>query len=110
MAQRGRPKKPKTTTPVLSEVQLELMEAYSTKNNETEALYKDLAKIKDLVSSALRQVALMDDCETVAAAAFRAGRAYGPLDEANDKIEEMLTTLYEHEDFNFDHWDDINDN
>ena len=49
----------------------------------------------------------MDEAENLSQAAFKAGRAYGPLDEVNDKIEEMLTTLYEHEDFNFDHWDDV---
>lgn len=107
MARRGRPKK---ETTVLSPVQQELMEAYSTKHDETEALYKDLAKIKDLLSSALRQVSFIDEVETVAEAAFKAGRAYGPLDEANDKVEEMLTNLYEHDDFNFDHWDDITNN
>lgn len=105
---RGR--KPKQKEPVLSPVEQELMQVYSTKHDETEVLYKDLAKIKDLLSSALRHVGFIDEVETIAEAAFKAGRAYGPLDQANDKVEEMLTSLYEHEDFNFDHWDDITEN
>jgi hypothetical protein len=53
-------------------------------------------------------VALTDESETVAEAAFRAGRAYGPLSDANDKLEEVLDRMYENNDF--DHWDDIFDN
>ena len=104
---RGR--KPKETTPVLNETQKELMQVYSTAHDETVALYKDLAKIKDLLNTALRHVGFIDECESIGEAAFKAGRAYGPLDEANDKVEEMLTSLYENGDFNFDHWEDIND-
>jgi hypothetical protein len=77
---------------------------------QLKALYNDLAQIKHWLDLSLRQIGFMDGVENVAEAAFRAGRAYAPLDEANDKIEEMLTTLYEHEDFNFDHWDDLSDN
>ena len=106
----GRKPKLKTITPVLNSVEQELKQVYSTKHDETEALYKDLAKIKDLLGTALRHVGFMDEVETVAEAAFKAGRAYGPLDEASEKVEEMLTNLYEHEDFNFDHWDDVLDN
>jgi len=45
---RGR--KPKTATPVLTPIQQELMGVYSVKHDETVALYKDLAKIKDLLT------------------------------------------------------------
>ena len=50
----------------------------------------------------------MDEVETVAAAAFKAGRAYSFLDNANDKLEEILDGIYGNNDF--DHWDDINEN
>jgi hypothetical protein len=104
---RGR--KPKTATPVLTPVEQELMGVYSVKHDETVALYKDLAKIKDLLNTALRHVGFIDECESIGEAAFKAGRAYGPLDEANDKVESMLESLYENGDFNFDHWEDLND-
>ena len=68
-------------------------------------LYKDLAKMKDKVNYALRHVGMIDECGTIAEAAFKAGRIYGPLDEVNDKLEEMLETLYENNDF--EHWDDV---
>jgi hypothetical protein len=50
----------------------------------------------------------MDESETVAEAAFRAGRTYGPLSDANDKLEEVLDKMYESNDFN--HWDDVLNN
>ena len=100
----------KQNTPVLSPIQQELKDLYSSQHDETEALYKDLAKIKDLLNSALRHVGFIDECESIAEAAFKAGRAYGPLDQANDKVEEMLTSLYENGDFDFDHWDDVVNN
>ena len=71
-----------------------------------EELYKDLAKMKDKVTYTLRHVGMIDECDTIAEAAFKAGRVYGPLDEVNDKLEEMLEDLYS--DNNFEHWDDIN--
>jgi hypothetical protein len=69
-------------------------------------LYNDLAKMKEKVAYALRHVGMIDECGTIAEAAFKAGRIYGPLDELNDQIESMLEHLYETNDF--DHWDDIN--
>ena len=72
---------------------------------QLEELYKDLAKLKDKVSYALRHVGMIDECGTIAEAAFKAGRVYGPLDEVNDKLEEMLEDLYGTNDF--EHWDDI---
>lgn len=104
---RGR--KSKTATPVLTPVEQELKGLYSSQHDDTVALYKDLAKIKDLLNTALRHVGFIDEVETLSEAAFKAGRAYGPLDEANDKVESMLESLYENGDFNFDHWEDIND-
>jgi len=68
-------------------------------------LYNDLAKMKEKINYALRHVGLMDECDTIAEAAFKAGRVYGPLDEVNDKLEAMLENLYENNDF--DHWDDV---
>jgi hypothetical protein len=72
---------------------------------QLKTLYKDLADMKDKVNYALRHVGLMDECETIAEAAFKAGRVYGPLDKVNDKLEEMLENLYSDNDL--DHWDDV---
>ena len=82
------------------------------REKELEILYKDLAILKDLVNTSLNQVGLMDQCETLSEAAFRAGRAYGPLDKANDKLDNMLTDLYEGNDFEYytDIIDEMNDN
>jgi hypothetical protein len=109
---RGR--KPKTTTetvPFMEQADyVKLTKQFEQEQQiQTEVLYKDLAKLKDLVSSALRHVGFIDECDNLAEAAFKAGRAYGPLDEVNDKLESMLESLYENGDFNFDHWEDIND-
>jgi serine protease inhibitor len=71
-------------------------------------LYKDLAKVKYELNSALSRVGNIDSCETLGEAAFKAGRAYGPLDEANDKLEEILERLYNNN--NLDHWDDVLEN
>jgi len=49
---------------------------------------------------------MIDECGTIAEAAFKAGRVYGPLDELNDQLDTMLENLYENNDF--EHWDDIN--
>ncbi|NBX98520.1 hypothetical protein EBQ81_06730 [bacterium] len=75
---------------------------------QLQELYKDLAKIKHQVGRALTHVGFIDSCESLAEAAFKAGRVYGPLDEVNDKLEQMLDNMYENNDL--DHWDDINDN
>ena len=72
---------------------------------QLETLYKDLANIRYLVDSALTQIGFMDECDNLSQAAFKAGRAYGPLDKANDKLQEMLEDMYENTDF--DHWDDV---
>jgi hypothetical protein len=111
MAQRGRPKKIKAVvepklTPAYYEK--ELAQRDQEQKVQLETLYKELVNLKDKIGDALRHVALTDESETVAEAAFRAGRAYGPLSDANDKLEEVLDRMYENNDF--DHWDDIFDN
>jgi hypothetical protein len=75
---------------------------------QLESFYKDLAKIKHQVDLALTQIGFMDEADSLSQAAFKAGRAYGPLDEANDKLEEILESIYEKNDL--DHWDDILEN
>jgi molybdenum-dependent DNA-binding transcriptional regulator ModE len=100
----ARGRKPKVTT-VLTQAEQELKEVYSVRMNDLDVLYKDLAKLKDKVNYALRHIGMIDECGTIAEAAFKAGRVYGPLDEVNDKLEEMLEHLYETNDF--DHWDDV---
>jgi Tfp pilus assembly protein PilO len=109
MAQRGRPKKQKTEPVMEQNEYVKLAKQFEQEQQvQLETLYKELANLKDKIGDALRQVALMDECETVAAAAFRAGRAYGPLSDANDKLETMLDNIYEANDF--DHWDDVLNN
>ena len=111
MAQRGRPKKQKQELTVIRpEVDYEklLKQREQEQDIQLGALYKELAKIKQKLDLALNHVGRMDDCESLSHAAFRAGRAYGPLDEANDKLEEILEDIYGKNDV--DHWDDINDN
>jgi hypothetical protein len=109
MAQRGRPKKQKTEPVMEQNDYVKLTKQFEQEQQiQMEALYKELANLKDKIGDALRQVALMDESETVAEAAFRAGRAYGPLSDANDKLETMLDNMYEANDF--DHWDDVLNN
>ena len=90
----------------LAEVELRTLE--TVRINDAQILYKELAQLKGKVNYALRVVGQIDECGTIAEAAFKAGRMYGPLDETNDKLELMLESLYEKNDF--DHWDDIIDN
>ena len=108
---RGR--KPKQATPAVVKkevnqfaVDLKVLEIARIK--EIEALYIDLARVKQNVDEALTKVGFMDESETVADAAFKAGRVYSFLDKANDKLEEMLDNIYESNDF--DHWNDVLDN
>ena len=75
---------------------------------QLETLYKDLALIRKKVDYALTHIGFMDSVESLGEAAFKAGRAYGPLDEANDKLEQMLDDMYAESDF--DHYDDLFDN
>jgi hypothetical protein len=105
MAQKGRPKKQTTDPETVNYAKL-LKESEQEQQVQLETSYKDLAKIKDKVSSALTQVRFIDDCDSLSQAAFKAGRAYGPLDEADDKLKEILDEIYSNNDL--DHWDDIN--
>lgn len=104
---RGR--KPKETTVAVTIDHAKLLKQFKEEHElQLQTLYKDLATIKDKVAFSLRHVGLIDECDNIAEAAFKAGRAYGPLDEVNDKLETMLDTMYDN--YDFDHWDDINDN
>jgi hypothetical protein len=89
--------------PSQAEVDLKVLE--TARIIEIEQLYKDVAKVKKQVDYALTHIGFMDNCESLSHAAFRAGRAYGPLDEANDKLEEVLEAIFNT--YDFDHWDDI---
>ena len=105
MAKRGRPRKVETPNK-LKEVKSELKTLEVIKQEELKKLYEDLAEIKKKVDLALTHIGFIDGTESLAEAAFKGGRAYGPLDEANDKLQEMLENIYEANDF--DHWDWIN--
>lgn len=105
----ARGRKPKQTTEAVKVDHAKLLKQFEQEQKlQLEALYKDLTSIKHEVDLALTQIGFMDECDNVSQASFRAGRAYGPLDKANDKLEEILNSIYS--DTDFDHWDDINDN
>lgn len=110
MARRGRPKKSTTEVTVATPVDhAKLLKQFEEQQIiQTEALYKDLALIRKKVDLALTKIGFIDDAESLSQAAFKAGRAYGPLDEANDKLEEMLDNMFDT--YDFDHYDDIFDN
>ena len=99
----ARPKKQPATK---AEVDIKILEIARIK--EIEALYIDLARVKQNVDVALTKVGFMDESETVADAAFRAGRAYSYLDKANDKLEEILDNLYDT--YDLENWNDITNN
>lgn len=77
------------------------------RKKQLEILYKELALIKNRMDLALTQIGFIDTSENLGEAAFKAGRAYGPLDEASDKLEEVLNELYEGNDY--EDWHDIID-
>ena len=106
MAQRGRPRKIKEK-PTVSDAQVELTMLKITRQEEIRQLYKDLAKIRRYVDAALYQIGTVDGCENLAEAAFKAGRVYSSLDNANDRLQDMLENL--HDTYDFEHYDDIYD-
>ena len=111
MAKRGRPAKAKTVEPTVPAIvnHAKLLKQFEQEQQvQLETFYKDLSKIKSKISTALNYVGFMDECETIAQSIFKAGRAFGPLDEANDMLEEVLENIYAKTDL--DHWDDIIDN
>lgn len=89
-----------------AEVDLKVLEIARVK--EIEALYIDLARVKQNVDDALIKVGFMDEVDSIAAAAFKAGRVYSFLDKANDKLEEMLNNLYDT--YDLEDWSDITNN
>jgi tRNA(Ser,Leu) C12 N-acetylase TAN1 len=110
MARRGRPKKVNTETTELVKIDYAklLKQTEEQHKLQLETFYKDLANLKGKIQTALDKIGFIDEAESLSQAAFKAGRAFGPLDEANDKIEEMLEDLYRNTDL--DHWDDIDYN
>lgn len=109
MAKRGRKPKQELVVAVPTVDHAKLLKQFEQEQRvQLETFYKELAKVKYQLDLALTHVSLMDNCETVGEAAFKAGRAYGPLNEANDKLEEMLDEMYGNNDF--DHYEDIIDN
>ena len=106
MAKRGRKPKEELVVAIPQVDHAKLLKQYKEEQKvQLEHLYKDLAKVKYQVDRALTHVGLMDNCETIGEAAFKAGRAFGPLDEANDRLEEILNDMFDNNDL--DHWDDV---
>jgi hypothetical protein len=97
--------RPKKLKPTEAEVDLKTLETIRV--NEIKDLYKDLAILKEQVSSALHRIGQMDDVSSLSEATFKAGRAYEYLNKADDKLESMLDNMYEIADL--DHWSDILD-
>jgi hypothetical protein len=89
----------------------ELRQLSKIRDKELEILYKDLAILKSFVDLSLTQIGFIDSSESLGEAAFKAGRAYGPLDKANDKLTNMLENMFEEGDFDYyeDVIEDIND-
>jgi len=105
----ARGRKPKETTVAVQVDHAKLLKQFEQEHQiQLERLYKDLAKVKYNIDESLRQIGFMDEAENLSQAAFRAGRAYGPLDQANEKLEEILDGIYNNTDL--DHYDDIIDN
>ena len=105
---RGRKPKEQAVVPVVVDHAKLLKQFEQEHQIQLERLYKDLAKVKYNIDESLRQIGFMDEAENLSQAAFRAGRAYGPLDQANEKLEEILDGIYNNTDL--DHYDDIIDN
>jgi hypothetical protein len=106
MAKRGRPRKTQELTVATPVDHAKLLKQFEQEQKvQLEAVYKQLALIRRNIDLALTQIGFMDNVDTLSEAAFRAGRAYGPLDQANDSIEEILDTMYNNNDL--DHYEDI---
>lgn len=109
MARRGRPKKSEELTVATPVDHAKLLKQFEEEQIiQREALYKDLALIKKKVDLVLTHIGNMKQVDLFSEAIFKAGRAYGPLDEANDKLEEILDGIHGNSDF--DHWDDVYEN
>jgi len=107
---RGRKPKEQAVVPVVVDHAKLLKEFEQEQRVQLETLYKDLAKVKYNIDESLRQIGFMDEAESLSQAAFKAGRAFGPLDQANDKLEKILDDMYNFNYDDLDHWDDIIDN
>jgi len=107
MAQRGRPKKIKTE-PTVSDTQVELTMLKVGRQEEIEQLYKDLARVKRYIDAAFYQIGHIDTCENLSEAAFKAGRAFGAIDKANDNLADILDKMRQEND-DLKHWDYIYD-
>jgi hypothetical protein len=106
MAQRGR--KPKVQTAVANVDYSKLLKEDQVKyESKIKDLYKSLADIKCVINVALREIGFIDECDTLAEAAFRGGKAYVSLDAANDKLETVLDEIHTEQDL--DHWEDVSE-
>ena len=105
---RGRKPKIKTEETVAVKVDhAKLLKQFEYQQRiQLEVMYKDLADIRKKIDYALTHIGNMKEVDLFSEAIFKAGRAYGPLNEANDKLEEILDNIHDNNDF--DHWDDDN--
>lgn len=106
MAKHGRPKKTQELTVATPVDHAKLLKDFEKEQEvKVEKLYKQLALVKRSVDLALTQIGFIDSATSLSEAAFKAGRAYGPLDKANDELEEILEDIYYNGDF--DHYTDF---
>jgi hypothetical protein len=107
MAQRGRPKKIQTVATKVTTADYEklLKQREQEQQVQFETLYKQLSKIKKQLDLGLTHIGFIDSCDNLAEAAFKAGRAFSPLDKANDELGEILDVMYGNS--HLEHWADI---
>lgn len=72
---------------------------------DQEKLYKDLAIIKNKINLALEKIGNIKHSDEFSEAVFNSGGCYIFLDEANDKLEDILEAMYT--DNNYTSWQDI---
>lgn len=82
------------------------------RNRQAEILYKELAVVRHLLDKGLANISHIDSSDNLAEAAFKAGRGFDSLDQANDKLERILEDMQLSNEF--EHYDeiiaDLNDN
>ena len=105
MAKRGRkPKNATVAAPAIDHAKL-LKQFEQEQLVQLETLYIKLAKIRNLVELGMDKLHNVDDCQSLSAVGFQAGRAFAKIAEASVKLENILDDMYDNN--NFDYYSDI---
>ena len=105
MAKRGRkPKNATVAAPAIDHAKL-LKQFEQEQLVGLETLYIKLAKIRNLIENGMDKLHNVDDCESLSAVGFQAGRAFANIAEASVKLEKILDDMYDSN--NFDYYSDI---